>query len=237
MQFKSLLFGLLLTGLALPSMAAKPAPRQAAETPADSAGRAVAAVIGPLINRNLSQIQNLGVEINRETFIKALDTYLAGGDIGFDDRTGDAYIEARVRALHPRPADTVSVASQKDFIDKVAATDGAVTLPGGVVFMVITEGEGPMPKPGEVVSANYTGRLSDGHVFDSTEGEGPVDLPVSGVVPGFGEALQHTRPGGTYRLIIPADKAYGPAGIEGAIPGNAALDFTIEVVSVKPQQQ
>ena len=237
MQFKSLLFGLLLTGLALPSMAAKPAPRQAAETPADSAGRAVAAVIGPLINRNLSQIQNLGVEINRETFIKALDTYLAGGDIGFDDRTGDAYIEARVRALHPRPADTVSVASQKAFIDKVAATDGAVTLPGGVVFMVITEGEGPMPKPGEVVSANYTGRLSDGHVFDSTEGEGPVDLPVSGVVPGFGEALQHTRPGGTYRFIIPADKAYGPAGIEGAIPGNAVLDFTIEVVGVKPQQQ
>ena len=177
------------------------------------------------------------MEINRETFIKALDTYLAGGDIGFDDRTGDAYIEARVRALHPRPADTVSVASQKAFIDKVAATDGAVTLPGGVVFMVITEGEGPMPKPGEVVSANYTGRLSDGHVFDSTEGEGPVDLPVSGVVPGFGEALQHTRPGGTYRFIIPADKAYGPAGIEGAIPGNAALDFTIEVVGVKPQQQ
>ena len=205
MQFKSLLFGLLLTGLALPSMAAKPAPRQAAETPADSAGRAVAAVIGPLINRPLSQIQNLGVEINRETFIKALDTYLAGGDIGFADRTGDADIEARVRALHPRPADTVSVASQKAFIDKVAATDGAVTLPGGVVFMVITEGEGPMPKPGEVVSANYTGRLSDGHVFDSTEGEGPVDLPVSGVVPGFGEALQHTRPGGTYRFIIPAD--------------------------------
>lgn len=237
MQFKSLLFGLLLAGLALPSMAAKPAPRQAAETPADSAGRAVAAVIGPLINRNLTQIQNLGVEINRETFIKALDTYLAGGDIGFDDRTGDAYIEARVRALHPRPADTVSVASQKDFIDKVAATDGAVTLPGGVVFMVITEGEGPMPKPGDVVSANYTGRLSDGHVFDSTEGEGPVDLPVSGVVPGFGEALQHTRPGGTYRFIIPADKAYGPAGIEGAIPGNAALDFTIEVVGIKPQQQ
>ena len=202
-----------------------------------SSGRAVAAVIGPLINRNLSQIQNLGVEINRETFIKALDTYLAGGDIGFDDRTGDAYIEARVRALHPRPADTVSVASQKAFIDKVAATDGAVMLPGGVVFMVITEGEGPMPKPGEVVSANYTGRLSDGHVFDSTEGEGPVDLPVSGVVPGFGEALQHTRPGGTYRFIIPADKAYGPAGIEGAIPGNAALDFTIEVVGVKPQHQ
>ncbi|MGM9853224.1 MAG: FKBP-type peptidyl-prolyl cis-trans isomerase [Muribaculaceae bacterium] len=236
MKFKSLLFGLLMAVPALPSMAATPAPLQAV-TPADSAAHAAAAVMGPLINRNLSQIQGLGVEIDRAAFIRALDTYLNGGDIGFDDRTGDAYIERRVRALHPRPADTVSVASQKAFVKKMAKTDGAITLPGGTVFMVITEGEGPMPKPGETVSARYTGRLSDGQVFDTTDGENPVDLPVSGVVPGFGEALRHTRPGGTYRFIIPADQAYGPEGIEGAIPGNAALDFTIEIVGVKSPEK
>lgn len=236
MKFKSLLFGLLMAVPALPSTAATPAPLQAV-TPADSAAHAAAAVMGPLINRNLSQIQGLGVEIDRATFIRALDTYLNGGNIGFDDRTGDAYIERRVRALHPRPADTVSVASQKAFVEKMAKTDGAVTLPGGTVFMVITEGEGPMPKDGETVTARYTGRLSDGNIFDTTDGESPVDLPVSGVVPGFREALQHTRPGGTYRFIIPADQAYGPEGIEGAIPGNAALDFTIEIVGVKPSEK
>ena len=50
-------------------------------------------------------------------------------------------------------------------------------------------------------------------------------------------SLRHTRPGGTYRFIIPADQAYGPEGIEGAIPGNAALDFTIEIVGVKPSEK
>lgn len=232
MKFKSLLIALSAMAMALPAAAAKPA--RPVDTAADSAGRAVAAIIGPLINKNVNTIQNLGIEINRDTFVKALNTYLAGGNIGFDERSGDAYIEARVRALHPRPADTVSVASQKQFLDKMAKTDGAVILPGGTIFIVVTEGEGPMPGPNDTVTAKYTGRFADGQIFDSTEGEGPIDLQVAGVVPGLSEALKQTRPGGTYRVIIPADKAYGPHGIEGAIPGNAALDFTIQIVGVKP---
>lgn len=203
----------------------------------DSASRAIAAVMGPLINRNLTQIQSLGVDIDRQVFVSALATYLAGGDIGFTDQSGDAYIEDRVRALHPAPADTVSVASQKAFLDEVARTDGAITLPGGTVFIVLREGEGAMPRPGDTVLASYTGKFSDGTVFDSTDKESPIELAVSGVVPGFSAALQQMRPGGLYRIVIPADQAYGKRGITGAVPGNAALDFTVDLAGIKTTQK
>lgn len=203
----------------------------------DSASRAVAAVMGPLINRNLTQIQGLGIELDRKVFIRALETYLEGGDIGFTDQSGDAYIEDRVRAARGIAPDTLSRASQQKFLAEAAKTDGAVTLPDGTVFIVVTEGEGAMPGPDDTVNVAYTGRLSDGSEFDSTRDDGPIDLSVSGVVPGFGEALQHVRPGGTYRIVIPADRAYGSRGIPGAIPGNAALDFTIEVKGVKRAQK
>ena len=110
-----------------------------------------------------------------------------------------------------------------------------MTTPSGLVFQVLTEGEGPMPADGDTVSVLYTGRLSDGSEFDSTDK--PVDLSVSGVVPGMSEGLKMMKPGGRYRLVIPSDLGYGNRGIRGVIPGGAALDFTVELVGIKPSGQ
>lgn len=201
----------------------------------DSASRAVAAVMGPLIARNISQIQSLGVPVDRRIFVSALATYLEGGSIGFDAATGDAYISDRVHALHPAPVDTVSVASQKAFLAKAAKEEGATVLPDGVVFTIIQEGEGAMPTDADKVTVKYVGRLSDGTVFDDTEDENVV-FDVTRVIPGFSESLKQMRPGGTYRITIPADRAYGVKGITGVIPGNAALEFTITLLGVNLPQ-
>ncbi|MDE6557251.1 MAG: FKBP-type peptidyl-prolyl cis-trans isomerase, partial [Duncaniella sp.] len=104
--------------------------------------------------------------------------------------------------------------------------------PSGLVFQVITEGEGAMPQSGERVKVNYTGRLSDGTVFDQTDA--PVTFDVDRLVPGFTEGLKMMRPGGTYRLVIPASLGYGDTGAAGVIPPGAALDFTVELVEVVP---
>src|SRR5262245_55230586 len=67
------------------------------------------------------------------------------------------------------------------------------TTASGLQFRVIKEGEGPHPTASDVALIDYTGRLADGRVFDSTRGKQPVPMAVTGVIPGFSEGLQMMR--------------------------------------------
>ncbi|QDM41574.1 FKBP-type peptidyl-prolyl cis-trans isomerase [Altererythrobacter sp. TH136] len=112
--------------------------------------------------------------------------------------------------------------------------------PQGVQVETVAEGNGPRPGPDDVVFIRYTGKLTDGTVFDQskelpfpTGGLLPEGMPmqVSGVVPGFSEGLQQMQKGGKYVLTIPSDKAYGATPPPGApIPPNADLVFDVELV-------
>jgi FKBP-type peptidyl-prolyl cis-trans isomerase FkpA len=108
----------------------------------------------------------------------------------------------------------------------------------GLRYRVVERGEGRNAGPTDVVSVTYTGRLADGTVFDSNEGQPPAEMLVNQVVPGFGEALQMMNKGSTYEVRIPPELAYGervPPG--GQIPPNATLDFKITVVDTRPLSQ
>ncbi|HNR56350.1 MAG TPA: FKBP-type peptidyl-prolyl cis-trans isomerase, partial [Flavobacteriales bacterium] len=58
------------------------------------------------------------------------------------------------------------------------------------------------------------------------------EMAVNQWIPGFVEALQMMPAGSKWKLFIPSDLAYGPAG-NGRIPANAALVFDLEVIEVK----
>lgn len=178
--------------------------------------------------RNLDQMQEMGVMPDRDVFVSTLATALAGGSTGMTAREADEYLSGVFRGEAAAP-DTVSVASQDAFLAAASAREGAVTTPSGLVFEVITEGEGPTPSREQTAQLFYTGSLSDGTVFDATDEA--IDLPLGHLVPGMTEGLLMTRPGGTYRLTIPSDLAYGPNGISGVIPGNAALQFEVRILN------
>lgn len=212
------------------AVAARPTARP---TRADSVARAMAAVMGPLIQKNLSSIEGLGLPVDRAAFSAALTRYMAGQDIGFSPAAGDAYIDSLAHALHPQPVDTVSVASQQAYMESMSREAGALSLPSGTIMIIRTEGEGPMPVAGQKVAVSYKGTLADGTVFDEAPASQPVTFDVTGVIPGFTDGLMHMRPGGTYTIVIPADKAYGAKGIPGVIPGNAALRFDLTLHSIQ----
>ena len=113
---------------------------------------------------------------------------------------------------------------------------GAETVKSKVVRVeTVKAGSGPMIQAQDGVLIEYTGKLADGTVFDSTQGKGPAPLLVGQVIPGFAEGLTQMQPGGSYKLHIPSDLAYGansPAG--SPIPPNADLDFDIRIVQVVP---
>ena len=66
-------------------------------------------------------------------------------------------------------------------------------------------------KNGDTVKIHYTGKLQDGTVFDSSEGNDPLEFTIGGgqVIPGFDEAVNDMSKGESKTVTIPADKAYG----------------------------
>lgn len=119
------------------------------------------------------------------------------------------------------------------FLKENALRDTVVSLPSGLQYEVIEEGNGKSPKLTDSVKCFYEGRLINGTVFDSTaKKKKPVSFPVNEVIAGWTEALQLMKEGSKWRLYIPSSLGYGELSVSKEISGNATLIFEVEVVSV-----
>ena len=102
------------------------------------------------------------------------------------------------------------------------------------------ESPGVERRPGRTHGpGRYEGRADRGTVFDASARQGgPVPIPVSGVIPGWTEALQLMKEGGAYRIWVPPALGYGEQGTPGGqIPPNSVLDFDITLHQVANQAQ
>ena len=134
-------------------------------------------------------------------------------------------------ALQAGSAAPVAPAAPPPIAAAPAAGKGAVTTASGLRIETLTAGSGRRPEEGGAVLLTYEGKLADGTVFDAAVR--PTGLPVSGLVTGFTEALLLTNVGGTYRIWLPPELAYGAEGAGGVIPPNAAIEFTLTVLDVR----
>jgi FKBP-type peptidyl-prolyl cis-trans isomerase FkpA len=122
------------------------------------------------------------------------------------------------------------------FLDDAAREEGAATTDSGLVYVELTEGEGPSPTPSDVVTVHYRGTLTDGKQFDSSYDRGePAQFPLGGVIPCWTEGLQKMKVGGKSKLTCPAAIAYGDAGRPPVIPPGATLVFEVELLSIGQQ--
>lgn len=120
------------------------------------------------------------------------------------------------------------------FLAENKKKEGVVSLPSGLQYKVIKEGEGNIPKATDTVTVHYRGTVIDGTEFDSSYGRGePITFPVKGVIPGWSEALQLMKTGSKWQLFIPSNLAYGERGKGGIIGPNATLVFDVELLSIK----
>ena len=87
---------------------------------------------------------------------------------------------------------------------------------------------------GATITAHYTGALvADGTIFQSSHDFGePITFPLSRVIAGWTEGVPGMKVGGTRRLIIPSEKAYGSVRAAANIPPNSDLVFDIELVAI-----
>ena len=112
--------------------------------------------------------------------------------------------------------------------------NGKVTLNSGLQIEILSEGNGVSPTLQDQVTVHYTGKLADGTIFDSSVDRGePVVFPISGVIPGWTEALQLMQVGSKWNLVIPSDLAYGEVGIpQAGIGPNSTLYFEVELLKI-----
>ena len=117
------------------------------------------------------------------------------------------------------------------YLAENAQREGVTVTESGLQYEVLREGEGASPTREDEVRLHYRGTLIDGTEFDSSyEGE-PVVFNAGRLIAGFTEALLLMQEGAHYRIVIPSDLAYGPAG-QGEIGPNATLVFEIELFEV-----
>ena len=117
--------------------------------------------------------------------------------------------------------------------EEAAAREGATRTASGLVIEHVKEGAGPQPTAASTVSVHYVGTLVDGTVFDSSRARGePAQFAVKQVIAGWQEALLLMAEGGTAKLTIPSDIAYGDAGSGDKIPGGATICFEVELIKV-----
>lgn len=106
----------------------------------------------------------------------------------------------------------------------------------GLEVWDVKEGTGDPVKKSATVTIHYTGWLTDGTVFDSSKKKGVMaTFPLDNLIKGWQEGIPGMKPGGTRRLKIPYELAYGAAGRPPLIPAKATLLFEIELARGKPK--
>ncbi len=195
------------------------------------------------------QISNQMVKgINHEVFggdstkTISLKNFMAGFVSGTTGKKGLMTIEQAGRIAQEKMVSIKAKAMEKQYgPNKVAGEKflaankkkpGVVTLPSGVQYKVIKEGNGPMPKDTSMVKVQYEGKTIDGNVFDSSYKRGePVSLRANQVIKGWTEALVHMPVGSVWEVYIPQNLAYGERE-QGQIKPFSVLIFKIELVSL-----
>lgn len=125
-------------------------------------------------------------------------------------------------------------AEGEDFLKENAKKDGVVTLPSGLQYQVLREGNGKKPSATDQVECHYEGTLINGQVFDSSYRRGETaTFGLNQVIAGWTEGLQLMQEGAKYRFFIPYQLAYGERGAGQSIPPYAALIFDVELIKVK----
>ena len=188
-----------------------------------------------------SQLAGMGAkELNIDDFAQAIKDVISGSELKVDNAEAQTLVqnffqeqEAKQQAAAVE-AGKVAKAAGEAFLAENGKKDGVVTLPSGLQYQVLKEGDGKKPSATDQVVCHYEGTLIDGTVFDSSyQRNQPATFGLNQVIAGWTEGVQLMQEGAKYRFFIPYNLAYGERGAGAQIPPFAALVFDVELIEVK----
>ncbi len=190
----------------------------------------VSYALGMSIGRQLQQMN--AAEVNVDDFAQAIKDVFAS-KATLTESEAQAAVESFFQQKAEQQA-TAAKAEGETFLADNAKKEGVVTLPSGLQYQVLREGNGRKPTADDQVECHYEGTLINGQVFDSSYRRGETaTFGLKQVIKGWTEGLQLMQEGAKYRFFIPYHLAYGERGAGQSIPPYAALIFDVELVKVK----
>ena len=188
-----------------------------------------------------SQLAGMGAkELNIDDFARAIKDVISGSELKVDNAEAQTLVqnffqeqEAKQQAAAAEAGKAAKAAGEA-FLAENGKKDGVVTLPSGLQYQVLKEGNGKKPSATDQVVCHYEGTLIDGTVFDSSyQRNQPATFGLNQVIAGWTEGVQLMQEGAKYRFFIPYNLAYGERGAGAQIPPFAALVFDVELIEVK----
>jgi FKBP-type peptidyl-prolyl cis-trans isomerase FklB len=233
---------LMLSGGALGQKSPEKQPENKSSAPTLDNQKAKASyAIGMTIGKNLVRE---GVDVDTDIFLRGLKDAIAGNKLLLtDDEAKSAIQSLQQEANEKQQARLKSQgeANKKEgeaFLAANKSKEGVVTLPSGLQYKIIKQGDGPKPVATDTVVCNYRGTLINGTEFDSSYKRGqPATFPVGGVIKGWTEILQLMPVGSHYQLFVPAELAYGSRPASAEIGPNSTLIFDVELLSIKEKPE
>ena len=197
----------------------------------------VSYIVGLDIGNNLKK---QSVSVNPKILAKGIEDSLAGAKPLLTEQEIQETMMAFQKEMMAKQAEVAkkNKTEGEGFLAENKKKEGVKTLPSGLQYKVMKAGTGKKPKSNDTVTVNYRGTLIDGTEFDSSYKRGqPATFQVSGVVPGWTEALQLMEEGAKWQLFVPSNLAYGERGAAGGMIGpNATLIFEVELISIQEKK-
>jgi len=186
------------------------------------------------------QLAQMGAtDLNVDDFAQSIRDVLEGRELKVSHREAQqivqAYFQKKEQEMNAERAEKGKTAKSEGekYLAENAKKEGVVTLPSGLQYQVLKEGNGRKPTAKDQVKCHYEGFLIDGTVFDSSVQRGePAVFGLQQVIAGWTEGLQLMQEGAKYRFFIPYRLAYGEGGAGQLIPPFAALIFDVELIEV-----
>ena len=192
-------------------------------TSVDSASYAIGVLMGTQIH---DQILPALKNINSDNFIAGFKAAVEdSASLKMQPREAQqAFMTIMQRIMDAQAAE--NLAKGNKFLDENAKKEGVVSLPNGIQYIVLEEGNGQKPTIDQV-ECDYEGTLIDGSKFDSSIDRGqPATFPLRGVIKGWQEAIPLMSVGSKWKIFIPAELGYGAQDRPG-IPANSVLIFEV----------
>ena len=186
--------------------------------------------IGLGIGQNLLSMGARG--INVEDFAQAISDVLNGNNTAITHNEACEIVNKYFEELEAK-MNAENIEKGKAFLAENAKKEGIVTLPSGLQYQVLKEGNGKKPVATDRVKCHYEGTLIDGTLFDSSIKRGqPAVFGVNQVIKGWVEALQLMGEGAKWKLFIPSELGYGAQQAGELIPPHSTLIFEVELIEV-----